>query len=123
MSRPRRFSLVLVLVPFLGWGCAPPIPSGGFNAPDPASRIYAAVAVAQQFERTGALPDHAVLEDLVAMLISADPAERLVASDTLRLVTGQNFGYLPYAPMPERRVAANRWADWVRDPPVGTSST
>ena len=122
MSRPRRTTLALVLVPFLGWGCAPPIPSGGFDAPDPASRIYAAVAVAQEFERTGARPDHVVLEDLVAMLISADPAERLVASDTLRLVTGRNFGYLPYATMPERRVAADRWADWVRKQPTGTSS-
>lgn len=117
-----RTRLALLFIPVLGWGCAPPIPDGGFRAPDPASRIYAAIGVAQEFQRTGEEPAKPILRDLVEMLISADPAERLVASDTLRLVTGQNFGYLPYAPMPERRMAAERWTTWVQQQPSPPSS-
>lgn len=127
MACSRRIRIALLVVPLLGWGCAPPIPSGGFQGPDPASRIYAAVGVAQEFQRTGEEPPPAILRDLVQMLVSADPAERLVASDTLRLVTDRNFGYLPYAPLPERRVAAERWSKWVDsltpDATSGTSAT
>ena len=122
MSCMRRTRLALLFIPVLGWGCAPPIPDGGFRGPDPASRIYAAVGVAQEFQRTGEKPARPILGDLVQMLISADPAERLVASDTLRLVTGKNFGYLPYAPLAERRVAAERWTTWVQQQPSAPSS-
>ena len=105
-------------------GCAPPIPSGGFDAPDPASRIYAAVRVAEEFGRDPRMPDRATLEHLVAMLLSADPAERLIAGDTLRLVTGKDLGYDPSAPLPVRAAAADRWAAWVRAlPPAGGPST
>lgn len=94
-------------------GCAPPIPSGGFDAPDPASRIYAAVRVASEFDRTGRRPDRETLEQLVLMLGSADPAARLVASDTLTRVSGVNLGYHPSAPLPERAAAVDRWRAWV----------
>ncbi|MCP4835972.1 MAG: hypothetical protein GY895_14555 [Phycisphaera sp.] len=93
--------------------CAPPIPSGGFDAPDPASRIYAAVRVAAAFGETGARPDEATLRDLVEMLLSTDPAERLVAGDTLELVTGEDFGFDAADPFVQRVAAADRWAAWV----------
>lgn len=93
--------------------CAPPVPSGGFDAPDPASRIYAAVNVAEQFEKDGIRPDLATLQDLIRMLASADPAARLVAGDTLRMVAGVNFGYQASAPLAERVAATNRWIRWA----------
>lgn len=102
-------------------GCAPPIPSGGFDAADPASRIYAAVRVAAEFDRTGRRPDRATLEHLVVMLGSADPAARLVASDTLTRVSGVDLGYRPSAPLPERAAATDRWRAWVDALPVGTT--
>jgi hypothetical protein len=102
-------------------GCAPPIPDGGFDAPDPASRIYAAVRVAATFDRTGIRPDRATLEQLVVMLGSADPAARFVASSTLETIAGTDFGYHASDPLPERRDAANRWRMWVEElPAVGT---
>jgi hypothetical protein len=84
-------------------GCAPPIPDGGFDAnwsstqPPDARRP----------------PPIATLRQLVVMLESSDPAERLVASETLQMVTGEDFGYEPSAPLPERFLAVNRWRAWV----------
>ena len=95
-------------------GCAPPIPVGNFQGPDPASRIYAAVGVARSFERDGVQPDRATLEDLIQMLPSADPAERLVAADTLRLVTGVDLGFRASDPLPLRVAATDRWVRWAR---------
>ena len=64
-------------------GCAPPIPDGGFNAPDPASRLYAAAQVAANWSSIQPPEDRkrppiATLQQLVVMLESSDPAERLV---------------------------------------------
>ena len=101
--------------------CAPPIPSGGFEAPDPASKIYAAVRVAEEFDRTGQRPDRATLQQLVTMLGSADPAARFVASNTLKRVSGVDLGYQPSAPLPERSLAVARWRAWVESLP--TTST
>lgn len=124
MPFPRRTSLALLALPFLGWGCAPPIPSGGFEGPDPASRIYAAAEVAKTYQATGVEPTHAALRHLVTMLVSSDPAERLVAVDTLRLVTGRSFGYRPYDPLSERRMAADRWSTWIQhDAPAPKGAT
>ena len=99
-------------------GCAPPIPDGGFDAPDPASRIYAAVRVADKWSsitppQDRSRPSIATLQQLVVMLESSDPAERLVASETLRMVTGEDFDYEASAPLPERFLAVNRWRAWV----------
>jgi len=94
-------------------GCAPPIPDGGFDGPDPASRIYAAVRVAATFERTGVRPDRDTLEDLVIMLSSADPAARFIAGETLTQIAGTDLGFHPAAPLAERMAAADRWRSWV----------
>ena len=93
--------------------CAPPVPSGGFDSPDPASRIYAAVNVAEQFGKDGVRPDLKTLRNLIRMLASADPAARLVAGDTLRMVTGVNFGFQASAPLADRVAATKRWIRWV----------
>jgi hypothetical protein len=103
-------------------GCAPPIPDGGFDAPDPASRIYAAVRVAAEFQRTGIRPDRTTLEALVIMLSSADPAARFVASQTLREIAGTDFGFHPAAPLAERLPAIDRWRAWVEALPAATGA-
>lgn len=107
-----RWVLAPVVVAWVG-GCAPPIPSGGFDAPDSASRIYAAVRVAEAFDRTGRRPDHRTLEQLVIMLASSDPAARFIASNTLTRVSGVDLGYHPSAPLPERMAAVDRWQAWI----------
>ncbi|MAC19199.1 MAG: hypothetical protein CMJ23_05870 [Phycisphaerae bacterium] len=123
MRRPDHFSWLATAITLLSIAsCAPPVPSGGFDAPDPASRIYAAVGVAEQFQKDGARPDLKTLQDLIRMLASADPAARLVAGDTLRMVTGVNFGYRASAPLAERVAATNRWIRWA-DALAQTSET
>ncbi len=122
MRKPSHRPLLLVALgaALTSTGCAPPIPDGGFDAPDPASRIYAAVRVAADFERTGIRPDRTTLEDLVVMLASSDPATRFIASQTLREIAGTDLGYHPSAPLPERTLAADRWRAWVEALPVSS---
>ncbi len=113
--------LCLMLLSSMMASCTPPIPSGGFDAPDPASRIYAAVEVATKFSRDRRRPDRSTLQDLVEMLLSTDPAERLVAGDTLRMVSGIDMGFDPSASIEKRAAAIDRWMEWVErlpeDPP------
>ena len=56
------------------------------------------------------------------MLESSDPAERMVASETLQMVTGKDFGYEASDPRPERFLAVNRWRSWVDSLPLPQSS-
>ena len=116
-----RWLFAPVLVAWLG-ACAPPIPSGGFDAPDPASRIYAAVRVAEAFDRTGIRPDRETLEQLVIMLGSSDPAARFIASNTLTRVSGVDLGFHPSAPLPERVAAVDRWQAWIETLPTESES-
>lgn len=56
--------------------------------------------------------DPKAIEPLIRMLSSDDPLMRLVASDTLTKITGEDFGYDPGASDAERREAALRWSVW-----------
>ena len=116
------FLACLLLLSGAATSCAPPIPSGGFSAADPASRIYAAVQVAADYQRTGIGPSRLTLQNLIEMLLSADPAERLVAGDTLKLVTGTDLGYDASAPLVERQAAIQRWKAWLQETPVPDDS-
>jgi hypothetical protein len=122
MPSLRPLLLVALGAVLTSTGCAPPIPDGGFDAPDPASRIYAAVRVAADFERTGIRPDRTILEDLVVMLASSDPATRFIASQTLQEIAGTDLGYHPSAPLPERMLAADRWRAWVEALPASSGA-
>lgn len=109
-------------------GCAPPIPDGGFDAPDPASHIYAAVGVAERWNSTEPpeariRPPKTTLQNLVVMLQSSDPAARLISGDTLKLVTGRDFGFKASASPPVRFEAAARWRTWVDTLPDETPTT
>ena len=119
-------SLSGVLATLTALGCAPPIPDGGFDAPDPASRIYAAVGVAKRWNSTTppesrVRPPKKTLQHLVVMLQSSDPVARLIAGDTLKLVTGRNFGFDPSGATPARFEAVERWRAWVDTLPDETA--
>jgi HEAT repeat protein len=84
-------------------GCVP-IPKG-FDSPEPAARIEAAVEAADRGDR-GAIPD------LIALLESDDPATRLVAIRSLERLTGETLGYDHAAGEYEREEAVERWVEW-----------
>lgn len=58
-------------------------------------------------------PDSRVLPALVGQLDNSDPVVRLAAHEELRRRTGQDFGYVPWAPPEERATAVGRWRDWL----------
>jgi hypothetical protein len=58
-------------------------------------------------------PDSRVLPTLVGQLDNRDPVVRLAAHEELRRRTGQDFGYVPWAPAEERSDAVERWRAWV----------
>lgn len=87
-------------------GCMPTVGvSADFDSALPQDRL-AAVARAR---RTN---DQEAVVPLIEMLMSDDPLIRLVASDTLKRLTNEDFGYDPGAPDADRRAAAERWAEW-----------
>ncbi len=63
--------------------------------------------------------DSDTLAELIATLDSDDPAARMVASGRLRRETGMDFGYEATAPVPDRRLAADRWEAWYRETHLG----
>jgi hypothetical protein len=97
--------------------CAPPIPNGGFDAPDPASRAYALIDLVRTYRGPDATrkgsPPAQELVPVVAMLDSADPMNRFLAANALRDLTGQDQGYDPTASIMERELAARRWQAWL----------
>lgn len=98
-----RSVLSLVLVLAGASGCVP-IPQG-FDSPEPAARIGAAV------EATAA-GDLGAVPDLISLLDSDDPATRLVSINALYRLTGQRLGYDYAAPIAERGAAVGRWVEW-----------
>ena len=97
-------------------GCAPKVKvRPDFDSPVPQDRL-AAVAKARRTHDSGAV------EPLIRMLASDDPLMRLVASDTLVQITGEDFGFDPAGSDAERREAAERWTNWYtrqKDAPSG----
>ena len=86
-------------------GCAGPAARrGGFDSPDPASRLYA-IARAGRQRQGSAIPD------LIESLESDDPAVRMMAIVALERITGTRMGYNPYGPWIDRQAAADAWAD------------
>lgn len=94
--------------------CLPTLPVGcslstgvrpDFSSPLPQDRL-AAIAKAR---RTN---DPAAVEPLIGLLGSDDPLVRLVASDTLTRITGEDFGYDPASKDTQRRQAIERWRAW-----------
>lgn len=85
--------------------CAPPPASeGGFDAEDPASKLYAIRAAGTQSDQTK-------IPELIEQLNSDDPAVRMYAILALEKITGDRKAYDPYAPAHERNAAVRRWVD------------
>ncbi|MGI9431571.1 MAG: hypothetical protein ACR2PQ_05120 [Myxococcota bacterium] len=74
----------LLAVALLGGACATPLTTGGFDAANPAAKLYA-------MERAARTGDTSELPKIVAELDSDDPAVRLVAIETLEELTGESF--------------------------------
>ena len=57
--------------------------------------------------------DRASVPEIVGMLSSDDPAERMVAIASLERLTGQRLGYEPTASSFSRQAAVERWRAWL----------
>jgi HEAT repeat protein len=84
--------------------CAPPASRGGFDSPDPASRLYA-------IERAMKHGDRAAVPRIVEQLDSDDPAVRLLAIAALEQLTGETRGYRYDDPPWMREEAVRRWTE------------
>lgn len=78
----------------------------GFDSPEPAARMQAAVDAAARNDRS-AIPK------IISLLDSDDPATRMVAIRSLERLTGQTLGYDHAAPETQRAQAIQRWVDWA----------
>src|SRR5262245_5136519 len=69
------------------------------------------------------LPASQVVPALIERLNDPDPVVRLTAHEELRRRTGQNFGYLPWAPPAERAHAVQKWRAWWQQHQSGLASS
>lgn len=83
-------------------------PEADLDSADPGARVRAALDV----DASGRDDE---FRDLVRMLGSDDPLERMVASSRLSQIAGDTMGYHHASPEAERLSAAERWASWARD--------
>ena len=88
-------------------GCALPDQRASFDSDDPIERSLAA-------SKAASVRDAQSVPELVAMLESADPAQRMVAIASLERITGQRMDYDPSAPEWERQKAVRGWITWLR---------
>ena len=88
--------------------CASFQPADSFQSVDPAGRLHAA-------SKAAAANDKSAIPDLVGMLSSDDPAERLVAIGTLERLTGERLGYDPAGSPSSRSAAIQRWNKQVAE--------
>lgn len=95
-------------------GCTPRADVGGFDSPDPQSRLYAIL-------RAGNDKDRSALPHLIDALGSDDQAVRLYAIQALERITGQRKGYVYYAPPARREEAIRRWLEAYRNGELGES--
>ena len=103
----RCWIMLTLIMPLLCTGCAPPANLGGFDSPDPASKLYA-------IRQAGESGDAKHIPQLVEQLDSDDPAVRLFAISALERITGQRLGYNPYADESTRRSTIDNWVDAVK---------
>lgn len=95
-------------------GCAPEAAS--FDSREPAARLAASFRAVETND-TGSV------NQLIRMLSSDDPAERLVAIRSLERLTDQTLGYHHEASEDEREAAIERWEAWSKDHAEGAQAT
>lgn len=94
----------------------------GCGSRTPAKPLYERLQSGQESEVAQAAVDAGQAGDrrAVPYLIEAlqhDAADvRLFAIASLRKITGQDFGYRPWAPVPQRDAAVERWRLWWSGP-------
>lgn len=86
-------------------GCSLPSQPVGFDAPDPQGRVLA-------LQRAAAEDDRSAIPELIELLGSDDPAQRMLANELLERMTGQDLGFDHAAPEAERLEAIGRWEAW-----------
>ncbi|MBY0313156.1 MAG: hypothetical protein K2W85_13885 [Phycisphaerales bacterium] len=96
-----------VLCAGLASGCASPSDAVGFEEKDPGARLRAVQDAAETNDRTK-------IDELIELLASDDPAERLLAIRTLERITGETRGFEHSGTLADRREAIGRWAAWYR---------
>jgi hypothetical protein len=72
----------------------------------------AAITRARSVALGQGLPESQVVPTLIGKLDDPDPVVRLTAHQELRRRSGQDFGYLPWAPPNERGEAINKYRAW-----------
>lgn len=60
----------------------------------------------------GGLPQSQVIPTLINRLNDPDPVVRLSANEELKRMTGQDFGYVPWADRAERAPSVSKWQSW-----------
>jgi hypothetical protein len=109
-----RKATALAMIAAACVGCTPRASEGGFDSPDPAAKLYAT-------HRAGEQRDRSAMPHLVEQLDSDDPAVRMMSIAALERITGERFGYNPYATLTQRRRATDRWIEAVRSGQFGAS--
>ena len=74
----------------------------------------AGVERTQAVMAAGERNDRAKIPVLINRLEDDDPAVRLAAINTLRKMTGKDFGYVAYDDDVKRRGAVAKWREWWR---------
>lgn len=99
------FAAVSLAMGTLLGGCIPSAKTA-FDSPAPSKRLDAIVDAAAKNDRSSTA-------QLVEMLKSEDPAERMLAIRTLERITQQTHGYRHQDPEWKRLQAINRWEAWL----------
>lgn len=84
--------------------CGPSFESG-FASIDPQERTAALL-------QAGRDQDRASIPQIILLLDSSDPAERMLAGDLLLELTGEDFGYRHYDSPMRRAQAVRQWQTW-----------
>jgi hypothetical protein len=93
-------------------GCAKPQvqPQGLYERLQDPNPTVAATAAAE----AGQQDDPKAVPYLVARLEDDDPSVRMAASQSLRRITGRQFGYRFYDDPSKRSAAVARWRAWLK---------
>jgi HEAT repeat protein len=108
----RRLVNILILVQALGLsmfltGCSLfDLGGANLNSDDPSLKIPAMRQAGQNHDQT-AIPA------LIDALSSDDAAVRFYAINSLQQITGQQLGFIYYAPESQRDAAIERWKAWL----------
>ncbi len=117
MGRGRSIAWGGILAAWMAAGCASgPHRFGKIDSPAPLTRARA-VSLGDH------KPDSQVVPALVGRLNDPDPVVRLAANEELKKRTGQDFGFVPWAPGDEREGAVTRWRRWLQGTPAAVPTS